>query len=154
MVTNLEVIVDALSTALEKLTPDTRPNVPFRRYKGAGPVQYATMPVRERAFQFTEGSGKTPRTLSSPTIRWKRGELRCTIGYNFTEPQQGDVSGVGFQRISMSDERLVHHALYMSNALASVPNVLRVAWLLPDPPDNTSRIYRLDIEWGETFPVS
>ncbi len=149
--TNFETILDALSTALEAIEPDTRPGTRFKRWRGEGKVENAKGPLRERAFQWRLGPSKTPRTLSSLTKQWHRVTLYLTIGYNFNEPQQGDAMGTGFQRIAMSDQRQLVNKLFISNALSGVSNVKRLQYNGADSPSETSMTYKFDIEWAESF---
>lgn len=151
--TNIETIVDALSTALETITPDARPTSRFKRWKGGGLVEKASTPLRERAFQFRLGASKTPRRLSSLTIQWQRCELQLIVGYNLDEPQQGDALGLGLHRLPMSDAKQIVNKLYLSNALSGVSNVLRLQYGGADSPGEASRVYRFDLEWGETFTL-
>lgn len=149
--TNLETILDKLATALEAITPEYKPGVKFKRWRGEKRVEDLPQPNRERAFQFRMGRTLTPRTLSSPTLHWHRNIIVCAVGYVFEESRQGDAQGLGPHRICFADEKMIIHKLYFANSLAGVSNVLKLMYPTADEPGATSRTFRFDLEWGETF---
>ena len=65
--TTIELVLDAIATALENATPQVRPNVVFRRWRGSQPVEDVAGPMRERSFMMRLGASSIPRTISSPT---------------------------------------------------------------------------------------
>ena len=149
MATNIEVILNALANSLEAFVPDVRPNVRFRRWKGEQRVEDAPLPMRERAFQLRLGISRIPRTLSSFEQFWNRAELQLIIGYNFTEPRQNDVAGLGIDAMAWADNRAVLGAMTFTKPLQSVPNCKPLILLAADAPSTTARVYRFDFEWAE-----
>lgn len=150
--TTIEQVLDAVATALENVKPDVRPNVVFRRWRGATPIETVAGPMRERAFMMRLGAGSIPRTISSPTLFWCRAELQLHIGYNLSEPRQNDINGIGIDQQLWADERVVRSALVFGNALSGVANVKRMVLISVDPPTDRSRVYRFDLEWAEVGP--
>lgn len=149
--TNLETILDALSTAIEAIAPEFRPAVPFKRWRGDKPIEAVSGPMRERAFGWRLGEDQTPRTMSSPTIHWQRNRIELHIGYNFEEPRQGDAQGIGPHQQAMADSGVLYAALAIGNPLAGVSNVKRMLWIGGGAPSRFTRVYRFDLEWAETF---
>lgn len=147
--TTIEQVLDAVATALENVKPDVRPNVVFRRWRGATPIDQVAGPMRERAFMMRLGAGSIPRTISSPSLFWCRAELQLHIGYNLQEPRQNDVMGIGIDHQVWADERAIRGALAFGNPLGTVANVKRMVLISVDPPTERTRVYRFDLEWAE-----
>lgn len=150
--TTIEQVLDAVASALEGAKPDVRPNVVFRRWRGATPIDQVAGPMRERAFMMRLGAGSIPRTISSPTLFWCRAELQLHIGYNLSEPRQNDINGIGIDQQLWADERAIRSALVFGNPLAGVNNVKRMVLISVDPPTDRTRVYRFDLEWAEVGP--
>lgn len=150
--TTIEQVLDAIASALEGAKPDVRPNVVFRRWRGATPIDQVAGPMRERAFMMRLGAGSIPRTISSPTLFWCRAELQLHIGYNLSEPRQNDINGIGIDHQLWADERAIRSALVFGNPLAGVNNVKRMVLISVDPPTDRTRVYRFDLEWAEVGP--
>lgn len=150
--TTIEQVLDAVASALENAKPDVRPNVVFRRWRGATPIDQVAGPMRERAFMMRLGAGSIPRTISSPTLFWCRAELQLHIGYNLSEPRQNDINGIGIDQQLWADERAIRSALVFGNPLAGVNNVKRMVLISVDPPTDRTRVYRFDLEWAEVGP--
>lgn len=150
--TTIEQVLDAIASALEGAKPDVRPNVVFRRWRGATPIDQVAGPMRERAFMMRLGAGSIPRTISSPTLFWCRAELQLHIGYNLSEPRQNDINGIGIDQQIWADERAIRSALVFGNPLAGVDNVKRMVLISVDPPTDRTRVYRFDLEWAEVGP--
>lgn len=150
--TTIEQVLDAIASALEGAKPDVRPNVVFRRWRGATPIDQVAGPMRERAFMMRLGAGSIPRTISSPTLFWCRAELQLHIGYNLSEPRQNDINGIGIDQQLWADERAIRSALVFGNPLAGVNNVKRMVLISVDPPTDRTRVYRFDLEWAEVGP--
>lgn len=150
--TTIEQVLDAVASALENAKPDVRPNVVFRRWRGATPIDQVAGPMRERAFMMRLGAGSIPRTISSPTLFWCRAELQLHIGYNLSEPRQNDINGIGIDQQIWADERAIRSALVFGNPLAGVNNVKRMVLISVDPPTDRTRVYRFDLEWAEVGP--
>lgn len=148
---NWENIVAAFSTALEAITPGIRPDVTFKRYWGAGNVEDAEVPIRQRAFQFRLDSiPKTPRTLSSFTTQWQRNIILLVVGYSSMAPLYNDTVGYGPDQLAGSDQRHIYNKICMANSLSGVSNVLRpVDFKLEEVTPKYAR-YSFDIEWAET----
>jgi hypothetical protein len=150
--TNLEEIINELCFALESTIPDVRGEVRFKRWTGEDKLENASIELRERAFQFRLGKSLTPRTLSSLTSQWQRIELLLVVGYNFTEPRQKDSAyNLGLHSIAFADHRSFVNSLVMSNALRNVSGVKRLQLLDAETPSETSRVWRFDLEWSESF---
>ena len=147
--TTIETVLDALATALESAKPDVRPNVVFRRWRGAQRIDDVPGPMRERAFLMRLGASSNPRTISSPTVFWCRAELQLHIGYNLSEPRQNDVAGIGLDLLPWTDQKAVFDSLIMGNPLVGVANVKRMVFISADAPTERTRVYRFDLEWAE-----
>jgi hypothetical protein len=147
--TNIETILASLATALENYIPDVRPNVRFRRWKGADRVENAPLPMRERAFQLRLGISRIPRTLSALDSFWCRAELQLIVGYNFSEPRQNDVAGIGIDAMAWADQKAVLAALMFGRPLANVPHCKSLIFNAADAPSTSARTYRFDLEWAE-----
>jgi hypothetical protein len=148
---NISTILDAVADALESATPDTRPNVTFKRWRGPGLVESAPLPGRERAFQMRLGASKPPRSkcLSSSGGTWHRADLLVVIGYDFGAPRATDTGGLGVHQLAWDDHKQVLQKLCFGNPLSAVSGVKRMVFLGADSPGPTSRTYRFDCEWAE-----
>lgn len=151
--TTIEVVLDAIATALEAAVCPVKPAVRFVRWRGSQRIDDVPGPMRERAFLMRLGAGSTPRTISSPTVYWCRAELQLHIGYNLSEPRQIDVSGIGLDLLPWTDERVVRGALVVGNPLEGVANVKRMVFISADAPTERTRVYRFDLEWAEEVAV-
>lgn len=149
MAGNIATILDAIADALEGATPDTRPLVTFKRWRGPGNVESAPLPGRERAFQLRLGASRTPRTVSTLTATWHRADLLVVIGYDFTSPRATDTGGLGVHQLAWDDHKQVLQKMAFGNPLSGVSNVKRLVFLGADAPGPTSRTYRFDLEWLE-----
>jgi hypothetical protein len=149
MASTLETALDAVADALESITPSTKPNVVFLRWRGAEDIDKVPGPMRERAFLLRLGASTIPRSMSAISAWWNRAELQVKIGYNLEEPRQHDVQGLGVDLLPFVDEALVRRALQYGNPFLAVGDVKRLVFISADPPTATSRTYRFDLEWRE-----
>lgn len=152
-ISNIEAILESIAYAVESITPDVRPQVLFRRWTGDGKIENAPIEIRERGFQFRMGKTLVPRTLSSSSQQWQRCELLLTIGYNLDEPRQNDTNenNLGVHILPFVDHRCIVNTLIIGNALGSVTGVKRLLLLDAETPSETSRTWRFDLEWAESF---
>lgn len=150
MASNLPTILDALADALEAVTPDERPLVLFKRWRGGGDVSALAVDLRVRAFQFRLGASRRPRTVSTLTATWHRCDLLLVVGYDFTSDLYGDDSnGLGAHWLALIDQKAIVQTLGFGNPLSGVSNVKRLVFSGADAPSATSRTYRWDLEWRE-----
>jgi hypothetical protein len=149
MAGNIATILDAIADALESATPDTRPNVTFKRWRGPGLVESAPLPGRERAFQMRLGASRRPRTVSTITSTWHRADLLLVIGYDFGAPRALDTGGLGVHQLAWDDHKQILQKLQFGNPLSGVSNVKRLVFLGAAAPGPTSRTYTFDCEWLE-----
>ena len=150
---NITTVLDAIADSLEAITPDVRPGVLFKRWTGEGLIERAPIEVSERRFQLRLGINRTPRTLSSSTSQWQRAELLVVIRYNLTEPRQNDsgTSNLGVHTLIWADHKQLVNKLVYGNVFSALSNVKRLVFLGADTPSDTSRTYRFDFEWAESF---
>jgi hypothetical protein len=150
---NVTTLLDAIADGLEAITPDVRAGVLFKRWTGEGLIERAPIEVSERRFQLRLGLGKTPRTLSSTTSQWQRAELLLVVRYNFTEPRQNDsgTSNLGVHTLPWADHKQIVNKLVYGNVFSAVSGVKRLLLLSADTPGDTSRTWRFDFEWAESF---
>jgi hypothetical protein len=148
---NIETLLEAMAFALDNTVPDVRADVPFIRWTGEDKVERAPLEIRERKYQLRLGASLKPRTISSLTSQWQRAELLVVVGYNFTEPRQQDTqqSDLGVHVLPWIDQRCI--TLAMGNVFSSNTGVKRLLFLSADPPGESSRTWRFDLEWSESF---
>ena len=151
MASHIETVLDAIMDSIESITPDTRSNVPFKRWRGEKQIEEVPLPMRERGFQIRFGSSQTPRTLSSPTIQWQRVVLKIVVGYSLNEPRSGDSAGIGIHLIPFSDGKQIMRKLVYGDALSAVANCKRLVHLGRDDVGETSHTWSFDLEWAETI---
>lgn len=153
MPASIDNILEALCYAMENIVPDVRPDVLFKRWMGSARVETAPIELRERAFQFLLGRTSTPRTISSQTQQWQRIELLLVVGYNLSEPRQKDSNSfnVGTHTLPFIDQRQIYKTLVIGNVFENVSGVKRLVFLGADSVGPTSRTYRFDLEYSESF---
>jgi hypothetical protein len=151
MSSNLPTILDALADALEAVTPDERPLVLFKRWRGGGNVEaIEAADQRVRAFQFRLGASRKPRTVSTLTATWHRCDLLVVVGYDFSADLYGDdANGLGAHWLAFVDQKKIVQTLGFGNPLSGVSNVKRLVFTGASAPGPTSRTYTFDLEWRE-----
>lgn len=156
MATNLETLLLALTQAVEAIAPTFLASVPFRRWRGPGPLDRPPLSAkpqpRMRQFQWKVGRSLTPRTLSGvgDSSTWLRNEFHLIIGYDLHLPRPWDTNGLGIVLEQTADQEQLWKTIVLGNPISA--STFHSKRLIPLDPwagsvGGNVRVYGHDLEY-------
>lgn len=150
---NIELILDALSTAVAAVTPAVLPGFAFLQYQGSTPLENAddTQALRYFEWRDTGAFGVGP-AVADATSCWYQTVLELRVFYPLTILLEGYSVARGLVGVRLRDRIDLNKALMFNDPLSSLVGVDYKALQLVDA-RMTGKILSLfyRVNWGESL---